>query len=108
MGSAQRRMRRNTRAYTKATGIGFVNAAQILRPGMLVITLRRDMPDRLPPGIDIAELALRWGEFGLVKSRTDETVDVVMVSDLGKPTGEIRTVKVDEIFATYGGGARKQ
>jgi len=96
-------MKRNMRAYTEATGIGFAHAGQVLRPGMPVIVLRRDMPERLPPGIDIAELALRWGAFGLVQSRTDDTVDVVMVSSLGKPMGEIRTVTIDEIFATHSG-----
>ena len=103
MGSAKRPMKRNMKRYTEATGIGFANAGQVLRPGMPVILLRRDMPTRLPPDIGLTELALYWGEFGIVLRRADDTVDVRMVSDSGKPTGETRRVSIEEIFATYSG-----
>ncbi len=101
MGSAKRRMKRNMKRYTKATGVGFANAAQILRPGMVVIVLSKNAPTMPPPGIDIMEATARWGEFGFVQSRTDDTVDVRMVSRSGEPTGEIRRVAVDEILATF-------
>jgi hypothetical protein len=96
-------MKRNMHQYTQATGIGFVNAAQIMRPGMVVIVLSRNGPAMPPPGIDLMEATARWGEFGFVQSRTDDTVDVRMVSRSGKPTGETRRVTIHEILATFSG-----